>query len=176
MKAAAESGRPLTSALLSHVSYTLLASYIYLASFPLLVSLNLFHCLPWERASLIYKHTLLISPFLQEQSKNKTSFWESVRVFVILGRCSENRRRPTIFFRIYITILSRKLLYSWQKFHSAYGSFVFEIFLETKMGENAATKNHFPPQVFSVAVDMPSQGGSKWFDDDGRPKRTGKFL
>ncbi|KAF2296690.1 hypothetical protein GH714_001252 [Hevea brasiliensis] len=41
------------------------------------------------------------------------------------------------------------------------------------MGENDAAKIHFPPQAFSVSVDMPSQGGSKWFDDDGRFKRTG---
>ncbi|XP_002520322.2 amino acid permease 3 isoform X1 [Ricinus communis] len=42
-----------------------------------------------------------------------------------------------------------------------------------KMGENTATKNHFPPQVFSVNVDMPPQAGSKWYDDDGKLKRTG---
>ncbi|EEF42108.1 amino acid transporter, putative [Ricinus communis] len=41
------------------------------------------------------------------------------------------------------------------------------------MGENTATKNHFPPQVFSVNVDMPPQAGSKWYDDDGKLKRTG---
>ncbi|OAY23476.1 hypothetical protein MANES_18G081700v8 [Manihot esculenta] len=42
------------------------------------------------------------------------------------------------------------------------------------MGENDAAKNHFASQVFSVSVDVPSQGGgSKWFDDDGRLKRTG---
>ncbi|WCJ44407.1 amino acid permease 3 [Euphorbia peplus] len=36
-----------------------------------------------------------------------------------------------------------------------------------KMGDN-----HFPPQVYSVSIDPP-QPGSKWYDDDGRPKRTG---
>ncbi|KAJ4849441.1 Amino acid permease 3 [Turnera subulata] len=41
------------------------------------------------------------------------------------------------------------------------------------MGENAAVKNQQLPhhQVFSI--DMQQQQGSKWFDDDGRPKRTG---
>ncbi|KAH8508966.1 hypothetical protein H0E87_010918 [Populus deltoides] len=42
-----------------------------------------------------------------------------------------------------------------------------------KMGENTATKNHLPPQAFSVSVDTDPQSDSKWFDDDGRPKRTG---
>ncbi|KAH8508965.1 hypothetical protein H0E87_010918 [Populus deltoides] len=41
------------------------------------------------------------------------------------------------------------------------------------MGENTATKNHLPPQAFSVSVDTDPQSDSKWFDDDGRPKRTG---
>ncbi|KAL3570683.1 hypothetical protein D5086_027932 [Populus alba] len=41
------------------------------------------------------------------------------------------------------------------------------------MGENTATKNHLPPQAFSVSVDTDPQRDSKWFDDDGRPKRTG---
>ncbi|KAJ6920095.1 hypothetical protein NC651_013881 [Populus alba x Populus x berolinensis] len=42
-----------------------------------------------------------------------------------------------------------------------------------KMGENTATKNHLPPQAFSVSVDTDPQRDSKSFDDDGRPKRTG---
>ncbi|KAI9395069.1 hypothetical protein POPTR_005G181600v4 [Populus trichocarpa] len=42
-----------------------------------------------------------------------------------------------------------------------------------KMGENTATKNHLPPQAFGVSVDADPQSDSKWFDDDGRPKRTG---
>ena len=43
------------------------------------------------------------------------------------------------------------------------------------MGENTATKNHLPPQAFSVSVDTDPQRDSKWFDDDGRPKRTGEL-
>jgi hypothetical protein len=43
------------------------------------------------------------------------------------------------------------------------------------MGENTATKNHLPPQAFSVSVDTDPQSDSKWFDDDGRPKRTGEL-
>ncbi|GAV71927.1 Aa_trans domain-containing protein [Cephalotus follicularis] len=36
--------------------------------------------------------------------------------------------------------------------------------------DNTASKNH---QVFDVSINMNSQGGSKCFDDDGKPKRTG---
>jgi hypothetical protein len=43
------------------------------------------------------------------------------------------------------------------------------------MGENTATKNHLPPQAFGVSVDADPQSDSKWFDDDGRPKRTGEL-
>lgn len=43
------------------------------------------------------------------------------------------------------------------------------------MGDNTATKNQqlHHHQVFDFSVDMPPQGGSKCFDDDGRLKRTG---
>ncbi|KAJ6352702.1 hypothetical protein OIU76_001850 [Salix suchowensis] len=42
------------------------------------------------------------------------------------------------------------------------------------MGENTASKNYLPPQAFGVSVDRnPQSSDSKWFDDDGRPKRTG---
>ncbi|KDP32819.1 hypothetical protein JCGZ_12111 [Jatropha curcas] len=34
-------------------------------------------------------------------------------------------------------------------------------------------KSFPPPQPFNVSVDMPNQAGSKWYDDDGRLKRTG---
>lgn len=46
------------------------------------------------------------------------------------------------------------------------------------MGENAATgKNQLAHhQVFDVSVDVPQQGGSKCFDDDGRLKRTGMIC
>ncbi|XP_065881101.1 amino acid permease 3-like [Euphorbia lathyris] len=39
------------------------------------------------------------------------------------------------------------------------------------MGDN---NTHFPPQIYALSVDntMP-QPASKWYDDDGRPKRTG---
>ncbi|XP_044490845.1 amino acid permease 3-like [Mangifera indica] len=40
------------------------------------------------------------------------------------------------------------------------------------MGEN--TGNHLPHnQVFDLSLDMPTQGGSEWFGDNGRLKRTG---
>lgn len=39
-----------------------------------------------------------------------------------------------------------------------------------KMGDNQLTHH----QVFDVSVDVPPEGGSKCFDDDGRLKRTGK--
>ncbi|KAJ6730511.1 hypothetical protein OIU85_021322 [Salix viminalis] len=38
------------------------------------------------------------------------------------------------------------------------------------MGENTSAKN----QVFSVSIDANPPSGSKWSDDDGRPKRTGQ--
>ncbi|KAJ6939205.1 amino acid permease 3 [Populus alba x Populus x berolinensis] len=41
------------------------------------------------------------------------------------------------------------------------------------MGENTSAKNQLPHQVFSVSIDTNPQIGSKWSDDDGRPKRTG---
>ncbi|KAH8515863.1 hypothetical protein H0E87_004327 [Populus deltoides] len=41
------------------------------------------------------------------------------------------------------------------------------------MGENTPAKNQLPHQVFSVSIDTNPQSGSMWFDDDGRPKRTG---
>ncbi|KAJ0097761.1 hypothetical protein Patl1_28022 [Pistacia atlantica] len=45
------------------------------------------------------------------------------------------------------------------------------------MGENTATMNHhhhhFNHQVFDISIDVPTQNGSKCFDDDGRLKRTG---
>lgn len=42
---------------------------------------------------------------------------------------------------------------------------------------NSATKNQHPNnQVFNVSIDVPPQGGSKCFDDDGRLKRTGLCL
>ncbi|CAK9153106.1 unnamed protein product [Ilex paraguariensis] len=43
------------------------------------------------------------------------------------------------------------------------------------MGENTAsmTRNHAHRQVFDVSLNVPPQGGSKCFDDDGRLKRTG---
>jgi amino acid permease len=43
------------------------------------------------------------------------------------------------------------------------------------MGENVGTgKNQLQHrQVFDVSLDVPPQGGSKCFDDDGRLKRTG---
>ncbi|XP_056164984.1 amino acid permease 3-like [Syzygium oleosum] len=42
------------------------------------------------------------------------------------------------------------------------------------MGVNSAIKNQHPNnQVFDVSIDVPPQGGSKCFDDDGRLKRTG---
>jgi hypothetical protein len=44
------------------------------------------------------------------------------------------------------------------------------------MGENTSAKNQLPHQVFSVSIDTNPQSGSKWFDDDGRPKRTGNFT
>ena len=44
------------------------------------------------------------------------------------------------------------------------------------MGENTASKNYLPPQAFGVSVDTnPQSSDSKWFDDDGRPKRTGEL-
>jgi hypothetical protein len=44
------------------------------------------------------------------------------------------------------------------------------------MGENTPAKNQLPHQVFSVSIDTNPQSGSMWFDDDGRPKRTGNFT
>ncbi|CAK9151313.1 unnamed protein product [Ilex paraguariensis] len=43
------------------------------------------------------------------------------------------------------------------------------------MGENTASKtqNQAHHQVFDVSLSVPPQGGSKWFDDDGRLKRNG---
>ncbi|KAK3427643.1 hypothetical protein EUGRSUZ_F03820 [Eucalyptus grandis] len=42
------------------------------------------------------------------------------------------------------------------------------------MGVNSAVKNQHPNnQVFDVSINIPPQGGSKCFDDDGRLKRTG---
>jgi hypothetical protein len=35
---------------------------------------------------------------------------------------------------------------------------------------NTSLRNH---QVFDISIDTHQQGGSKWFDDDGRLKRTG---
>ena len=41
------------------------------------------------------------------------------------------------------------------------------------MVENTAAKNQ-SHQVFDVSIGMQTQSvGSKWLDDDGRPKRTG---
>lgn len=45
------------------------------------------------------------------------------------------------------------------------------------MGDNTATRNlqlHHNP-VFDVSLNV-QQGDSKSFDDDGRPKRTGKLY
>lgn len=54
-------------------------------------------------------------------------------------------------------------------------SLVFCVLVSVKMGDN---KNQMLPhnQVFDVSVNMPPQGGSKCFDDDGRLKRTGKVF
>ncbi|KAL3573547.1 hypothetical protein D5086_024160 [Populus alba] len=41
------------------------------------------------------------------------------------------------------------------------------------VGENTSAKNQLPHQVFSVSIDTNRRSGSEWFDDDGRPKRTG---
>eukprot|EP00258_Populus_trichocarpa_P002368 XP_002302224.3 amino acid permease 3 [Populus trichocarpa] len=41
------------------------------------------------------------------------------------------------------------------------------------MGENTSAENQLPHQVFSVSIDTNPRSGSEWFDDDGRPKRTG---
>ncbi|KAJ6730510.1 hypothetical protein OIU85_021321 [Salix viminalis] len=38
------------------------------------------------------------------------------------------------------------------------------------MGENTSLKSH---QGFDISIDMHRQGGSDWFDDDGRLRRTG---
>lgn len=38
-------------------------------------------------------------------------------------------------------------------------------------------KNQLPhQQVFDVSADVLPQGGSKWLDDDGRVKRTGRLT
>ncbi|KAL3566772.1 hypothetical protein D5086_032187 [Populus alba] len=42
-----------------------------------------------------------------------------------------------------------------------------------RVGENTSAKNQLPHQVFSVSIDTNRRSGSEWFDDDGRPKRTG---
>ncbi|KAL3596650.1 hypothetical protein D5086_008287 [Populus alba] len=44
-----------------------------------------------------------------------------------------------------------------------------------RVGENTSAKNHLPHQVFNVSIDTNPRSGSEWFDDDGRPKRTGLF-
>ncbi|KAJ6954292.1 amino acid permease 3-like [Populus alba x Populus x berolinensis] len=56
---------------------------------------------------------------------------------------------------------------------SIHNSHNYWYLLLTKMCENTPAKNQLPHQVFSVSIDTNPQSGSKWFDDDGRPKRTG---
>lgn len=70
-----------------------------------------------------------------------------------------------------ISKLKQLLLFPKILYHSSH---LLIFFFSAKMGDNIAATNHH--QVFDVSIDVPSQNGSKCFDDDGRLNRTGTLI